>query len=80
MSIYRFQYISDVAGAASVTVELDDSQYPCIDAVLVAFEQFLLGVTFQPESIAKYLDMEAVHRSRDEVAELVASYGGTTEE
>lgn len=60
MSKFSFAYINDIDGGVNVGVQFDDTNAPYIEDVLVAFEQFLLGVTFQPESIRKYLDMAAV--------------------
>lgn len=71
MSKYHFAYLNDVDGGADVAVQFDDTNYPQIEDVLVAFEQFLLGVTFQPGTIRKYLDMDAVQKALMERAKLV---------
>ena len=71
MSKYQFAYFNDVDGGADVAVQFDDTNYPFIEDVLVAFEQFLLGVTFQPGTIRKYIDMEAVQTALMERAKLV---------
>ena len=71
MSKYQFAYLNAVDGGADVAVRFDDTNYPFIEDVLVAFEQFLLGVTFQPGTIRKYIDMEAVQTALMERAKLV---------
>jgi hypothetical protein len=82
MGIYTFEY--NDGDNTTVRVSYNDDRNPSIDAVLVSFEQFLLGVTFQPESIAKYLDMDTVRAHQEAVARIVAehtaNYGGTTNE
>lgn len=65
MSKYIFILESDMPTySPHVRVEFDDSEHPFLEDVLAAFEQFLLGVTFQPGSISEYLDMDAVHKER----------------
>lgn len=69
MSKYIFICESDLPTyTPHIRVEFDDSEHPFLEDVLSAFEQFLLGVTFQPGSISKYINMEAVHASRLEMA------------
>lgn len=58
MSKFIFSYLSDSPNGADVRVEFDDTNRPFIEDVLSAFEQFLLGVTYQPGSIKKYIDTE----------------------
>jgi hypothetical protein len=74
MSLYEFTYIPDFKDQARVTVSFDDAEgaNPFIEHVIVAFEQFLLGVTFQPGSIGKYIDREAIQRALCGYAELSA--------
>lgn len=73
MSKYSFVYTNDVPSGVSVnlSVEFDDARDPFIENMLVAFEQFLLGVTFQPGTIHKYLDMDAVQDALYRRAQLV---------
>jgi hypothetical protein len=64
MSVYTFTYQNDIPGSADVLVCFDDrnGEYPYIEHVIEAFEQFLLGVTYQPGSIAKYIDKDKLER------------------
>jgi hypothetical protein len=59
MGTYTFSYKSDMADGVDVAVRFEDSENPHISHVIGAFEQFLLGCTFQPETIKKYVDVEA---------------------
>jgi len=70
MSLYEFTYIPDFKDQARVTVSFDDNegQHPFIEHVIIAFEQFLLGVTYQPGSIRKYIDRGALDRQLMEYA------------
>jgi hypothetical protein len=72
MSYYEFTYVPDFKDQARVTVQFDDceGQHPFIEHVVTAFEQFLLGVTFQPGSIAKYIDKEKLQKTLDYYASL----------
>jgi hypothetical protein len=74
LSKYTFSYDNDFPDSASVSVSFDDKDAPGIENVLTAFEQFLLGLTFQPESIQKYLDVEAVQKALLENAKLVREF------
>jgi hypothetical protein len=64
MSVYTFTYQNDIPGSSDVAVRFDDQngEYPFIEHVIEAFEQFLLGVTYQPGSIAKYIDKDKLER------------------
>jgi hypothetical protein len=77
MSKYQFVYINDIQGGADVAVQFDDTHHPFIEDVLVAFEQFLLGVTFQPGTIRKYINMEAVQEALLKRAELARALSDT---
>lgn len=62
MGKYTFSYKSDLSSGVDVAVEFDDEDSPFVGDVMLAFEQFLLGCTFQPETIRKYLDVEKAKR------------------
>jgi hypothetical protein len=72
MSLYEFTYIPDGKDQTRVTVSFDDNygSNPFIEPVIIAFEQFLLGVTFQPGSIEKYINREALHKALLRYAQL----------
>jgi hypothetical protein len=72
MGTYTFNYTPDSPDAAHVTVVFDDhnGEHPFIENVLQAFEQFMLGVTYQPGSIRKYLRTEEVQNALLQYAEL----------
>jgi len=74
MGTYTFTYTPDRPDQASLTVEFDDKngQHPFIEHVIEAFEQFLLGVTYQPGSISKYIDRGALDRQLMVYAELAS--------
>jgi hypothetical protein len=64
VSVYTFTYHNDIPGSSDVAVRFDDQngEYPFIEYVIEAFEQFLLGVTYQPDSIAKYIDKDKLQK------------------
>jgi hypothetical protein len=59
VTIYTFT-AADPEDGITVTVEFDDTADPTLPALLRAFEQFLLGVTFQPGTIAKYIPRDGL--------------------
>ncbi len=73
MGLYTFTYIPDTKEQPTISVQFDDhnGEFPFIEHVISAFEQFLLGVTFQPGTIRKYIDIEAVQKALMERAKLV---------
>jgi hypothetical protein len=61
MGTYTFAYTPDEGGSgAEILAQINSDDY--LPFVLAAFEQFLLGVTYQPGSIAKYIDVAKVQR------------------
>ena len=70
MSTYKFQYTPDFPEQATVTVEFDDCNgaFPFIAHVIEAFEQFLLGVTYQPGSIARCINKDYVRQQLSQYA------------
>lgn len=76
MSTIRFQLINDIPSCPSVALQFDDTDAPFIEDILSAFEQFLLAMTYQPASIQKYIDTEAVQKALLERARLVAELKG----
>jgi hypothetical protein len=63
MTIYRFVAVrgpGDPPEHTEVAVRYDDESDPTLDKVVGAFVMFLKGVTFEPSSIAKFIDHEAV--------------------
>lgn len=62
MGYYTFRYINDDSTEVGVRVS-DESWH--IANVLEAFEQFLLGCTFQRETIHQYVDVDAARQHRD---------------
>jgi hypothetical protein len=56
MSTYTFHYIND--DGTEVVVRLQGGDH--ISAPVNAFRQFLLGVTFHADTIAKYINVEQV--------------------
>lgn len=69
MGKYTFLYSATADHETNVGVSFsgEDRGYHISD-VLAAFEQFLLGVTFQPGTIAKYIDLGQVHKDQQEIA------------
>lgn len=67
MGTFTFTYSPDPGvDSPEIAVRISsDSDY--LPDVIVAFEQFLLGVTFQPVSITKYVDIEKVHTDQDKM-------------
>jgi hypothetical protein len=51
----------------TITVTLNDDDHPFIEDALIAFEQFLLAMTFQQGSIDKFVNMTDVHKERMEL-------------
>ena len=74
MSKYTFTFTDPDGISNSVGVQFDDTNDPFIEGVLSAFEQFLLGVTFQPSTIKKYLDTDGVQDALVARARAVAEY------
>jgi len=72
MGMYRFIYEPSAAdresGTVGVAVAFDDmdGKFPLIYFTVAAFEQFLLGLTFQPGSIAKVLNLETVRQNLED--------------
>lgn len=65
MSTFTFTYTPEPGvDSPDVAVMLSDSDY--LPDVIAAFEQFLLGVTFQPGSISKYINTAKVHDDQDQ--------------
>lgn len=58
MSKYRFEHKSDSGVTLSVEVDDADGANANADAVVGAFVQFLRGVTFSNDTIAKFIDHE----------------------
>lgn len=67
MSKYTFTHDPDLSGSPKITVEFDDAEHPFIGDVLAAFEQFLLGVGFHPDTIEKYLDSDKIFTERTDM-------------
>jgi hypothetical protein len=63
MSTIRFQMINDLPQCPSTTLEFDDTDAPFIEDIMAAFEQFLLGMTFHPSTIKKYLDVDGIQKA-----------------
>lgn len=61
MSAYYFGY-SDGHGT-NVTVSLDTSEWEHISEPLRAFQALLLAASYHPDTISKYLDVEAAEVS-----------------
>jgi hypothetical protein len=74
MGTYTFVYKNEIQGGVHIAAEFDDTQDPFIEDVLAAFEQFLLGCTFQPATIEKYIKTAAVQDARTERARLCAEF------
>ena len=63
MSIYRFYYErgpGDPGDHAELLVAFDDATDASLDQVVGVFVQFLKGVSFEPDSIKKFIDPEMV--------------------
>lgn len=56
MGVFSFVYTGDPDENVRVCVTVTDEAY--LPPVIEAFERFLLAVTFQPESIRKYINVE----------------------
>jgi hypothetical protein len=74
MSVIKFLYLNDIPGGTDVSVQFDDTDRPFIEDLLCAFEQFLLGMTFHPNTISKYLDTSRVQRALLERAQLMSDF------
>lgn len=59
MGRYYFGHTDD--SGQHVSVMFDDTERYHISDVLTAFRAFLLGVTFQPATIEKYIDVNKVY-------------------
>lgn len=57
MGTYKFSYNPSPAVGATVEVELITDE-PGIQEPMYAFQQLLLGMTFHPDTIRKYLNVE----------------------
>ena len=76
VSTVEFRFIPDAisleCNAPAITVTYDDTYSPFVEDLISAFEQFLLAMTYQPGSIAKYIDTEKVAAVRTDIAGRVA--------
>lgn len=63
MSTYYFGY-SDGQGT-NITVSLDTSEWDHISEPLRAFQALLVAASYHPDTISKYLDVEAAEASRE---------------
>ena len=56
MGIYKFLFIATEPYENEVGVAFNDLDRDTLPNVVAAFEQFLIGLTFQPGSIEKYIN------------------------
>jgi hypothetical protein len=62
MGRYTFLHTDDEG--MQVGVVFDDTQHNHISSVIEAFSKFLLGVTFQRETIEKYIDTNRIDQDQ----------------
>jgi hypothetical protein len=72
VSTIQFIQVNDLPGGTDICVQFDDNERPFIEDLLNTFEQFLLAMTFQPDTYKKYIDTDKIQAALLKRAQLVA--------